>query len=343
MPAQIRRGERRVATTPRRPARSPGSAARPCSPSVAVGMSAPTRAEDRLFDASRPLEVADQGVFSIPGRYVEVDKQTVMIGQMFVQYQIPKTQDASLPRGDDPRRRTDRVEFPRHTGRAPGLGRRLCRQRLCRLRRRSVGTRPVGIFRRQLRQDAKALGRERGAALHRPGTQAALAAGQPAYPMARNGDAGGCGIRRLLRQPGRDHRRRGADRADEPRSRRQAARPHRAGGLADALAGRRDRLEHCGRAAAAGERHSGDRAQWAAHPRDRRKGCAGLFRRRRGRTPLGRHPREDHIRSAGADAGRPQARAAGADRMVPGSCVAFCRPSRRGRSRTCVGFPSSSW
>ena len=54
---------------------------------VAVGMGAPTRAEDRLFDASRPLEVADQGAFSIPGRYVEVDKQTVMIGQMYVQYQ----------------------------------------------------------------------------------------------------------------------------------------------------------------------------------------------------------------------------------------------------------------
>ncbi len=55
-----------------------------------AGMGAPTRAEDRLFDASRPLEVADQGVFSIPGGYVEVDKQTVMIGQMYVQYQIPR-------------------------------------------------------------------------------------------------------------------------------------------------------------------------------------------------------------------------------------------------------------
>ena len=254
-----------------------------------------------------------------------------------------QAQDASLPRGDDPRRRTDRVEFPRHAGRAARLGRRLRRQRLCRLRRRSVGARSFGIFRRQLRQDAQALGRERGAALHRPRAQAALAAGRPAHAMAGNGHAGRCGIRRLLRQPGRDHRRRGADRADEPRSRRQAARSHRARGFADALAGRRDRLEHCGRAAAAGERHSGDRAQWPAHPRDRRKGCAGLFRRRRGRTSLGRHPREDHLRSAGADAGRPQARAAGAGRRVPGSCVAFCRPSRRGRCRTCVGFPSSSW
>ena len=57
---------------------------------VVFGTSDPTRAEDQLFDASRPLEVADQGAFSIPGRYVEVDKQTVMIGQMYVQYQIPK-------------------------------------------------------------------------------------------------------------------------------------------------------------------------------------------------------------------------------------------------------------
>jgi hypothetical protein len=40
-----------------------------------AGMGAPTRAEDRLFDASRTLEVADQGAFSIPGRYVEVDKR----------------------------------------------------------------------------------------------------------------------------------------------------------------------------------------------------------------------------------------------------------------------------
>jgi len=62
-----------------------------------AGMTAPTSAEGRLFDASRPLEVADQGVFSIPGRYIEVDKQTVMAGQMFVQYQIPKTTTRPYP------------------------------------------------------------------------------------------------------------------------------------------------------------------------------------------------------------------------------------------------------
>jgi len=64
---------------------------------VVFGTSDPTRAEDQLFDASRPLEVADQGAFSIPGRYVEVDKQTVMIGQMYVQYQIPKHRTRPYP------------------------------------------------------------------------------------------------------------------------------------------------------------------------------------------------------------------------------------------------------
>ena len=54
-------------------------------------------ADNRLFDAEHPLEIADQGVFSIPGRYVEVDKQTIMVGQMFVQYQIPKNKTRPYP------------------------------------------------------------------------------------------------------------------------------------------------------------------------------------------------------------------------------------------------------
>jgi pimeloyl-ACP methyl ester carboxylesterase len=54
-------------------------------------------AEDRSFDANRPLEIADQGAFSIPGRYVDVDKQTIMIGQMFVQYQTPKNRTRPYP------------------------------------------------------------------------------------------------------------------------------------------------------------------------------------------------------------------------------------------------------
>ncbi|MEA2969244.1 MAG: hypothetical protein QOE78_2505, partial [Alphaproteobacteria bacterium] len=71
MPAQIRGGDPdHDRTRPRGPIAGLGRTAM-LAVVVAAGMSAPTRAEDRLFDASRPLEVADQGAFSIPGRYVE--------------------------------------------------------------------------------------------------------------------------------------------------------------------------------------------------------------------------------------------------------------------------------
>ena len=95
MPAQIRRGNAGCDDAP--PSRPVTWLGLIIAGTVAAGMSAPTNAEDRLFDANRPLEVADQGVFSIPGRYVEVDKQTVMVGQMFVQYQIPKTRTRPYP------------------------------------------------------------------------------------------------------------------------------------------------------------------------------------------------------------------------------------------------------
>jgi len=64
---------------------------------LSAGATIPTMAEDRLFDARTPLEIADQGVLSIPGRYIEVDKQTVMVGQMFVQYQIPRARTRPYP------------------------------------------------------------------------------------------------------------------------------------------------------------------------------------------------------------------------------------------------------
>ena len=95
MPGQIQRGNTGYDHAP--PSRPITWLGLIIAGTVAAGMNAPTRAEDRLFDANRPLEVADQGVFSIPGRYVEVDKQTVMIGQMFVQYQIPKTKTRPYP------------------------------------------------------------------------------------------------------------------------------------------------------------------------------------------------------------------------------------------------------
>jgi pimeloyl-ACP methyl ester carboxylesterase len=42
-----------------------------------------------LFDANRPLQIADQGCFFVGGQYIETDAGSVMSGQMFVQYQIP--------------------------------------------------------------------------------------------------------------------------------------------------------------------------------------------------------------------------------------------------------------
>ena len=48
-------------------------------------------------NAKLPLEIADQGSFSVPGHYVEIGKQTMMAGGMFVQYQIPKNKTRPYP------------------------------------------------------------------------------------------------------------------------------------------------------------------------------------------------------------------------------------------------------
>ena len=45
---------------------------------------------ERLFDAAHPLEIADQGCFYAGGRYVETASGRTMLGQMFVQYQVPR-------------------------------------------------------------------------------------------------------------------------------------------------------------------------------------------------------------------------------------------------------------
>ena len=62
-----------------------------------LASAASSSAQDRVFGADKPLEIVDQGVFSIPGRYVEVDKQTIMVGQMYVQYQLPKRKTRPHP------------------------------------------------------------------------------------------------------------------------------------------------------------------------------------------------------------------------------------------------------
>src|SRR5690349_712709 len=52
---------------------------------------------DRLFDENRPLEIADQGCFFAGGRYVESEDGRNMLGQMFVQYQIPRNRSCPYP------------------------------------------------------------------------------------------------------------------------------------------------------------------------------------------------------------------------------------------------------
>jgi len=64
---------------------------------VFLGAISPAAAQEPLFDADRPLEIVDQGAFSVPGRYVDVGKDTIMVGQMFVQYQVPKNRTRPYP------------------------------------------------------------------------------------------------------------------------------------------------------------------------------------------------------------------------------------------------------
>jgi pimeloyl-ACP methyl ester carboxylesterase len=66
---------------------------------AALALAAASRAaaQERLFDAASPLEIADQGAFSVPGRYVDVGTDTIMVGQMFVQYQVPKNRTRPYP------------------------------------------------------------------------------------------------------------------------------------------------------------------------------------------------------------------------------------------------------
>jgi pimeloyl-ACP methyl ester carboxylesterase len=53
--------------------------------------------EEDLFDGKRPLEIADQGCFHVGGRYVETAAGRSMLGQMFVQYQVPALRRSPYP------------------------------------------------------------------------------------------------------------------------------------------------------------------------------------------------------------------------------------------------------
>ena len=56
-----------------------------------------------LFDAKQPLQIADQGCFHVSGHYVNSVNSVngadgrLMVGQMFVQYQIPARQTQPYP------------------------------------------------------------------------------------------------------------------------------------------------------------------------------------------------------------------------------------------------------
>jgi pimeloyl-ACP methyl ester carboxylesterase len=52
------------------------------------------RTDDELFDAARPLAIADQGCFYVGGSY---DDSGTMSGQMFVQHQVPAEREHPYP------------------------------------------------------------------------------------------------------------------------------------------------------------------------------------------------------------------------------------------------------
>jgi pimeloyl-ACP methyl ester carboxylesterase len=64
---------------------------------AAGGPAVGAEAGPALFDASSPLQIASQGVFYVPGRYVDEKSETIMTGQMFVQYQIPAKRTRPYP------------------------------------------------------------------------------------------------------------------------------------------------------------------------------------------------------------------------------------------------------
>lgn len=52
---------------------------------------------EKLFDAKKPLKIADQGCFFAGGRYVEGEGGRTLLGQMYVHYQIPAKRRSPYP------------------------------------------------------------------------------------------------------------------------------------------------------------------------------------------------------------------------------------------------------
>lgn len=54
-------------------------------------------AANELFNERKPLEIAEQGCFFVGGRYSDAGADRSMLGQMFVQYQIPAKRKSPYP------------------------------------------------------------------------------------------------------------------------------------------------------------------------------------------------------------------------------------------------------
>ena len=50
-----------------------------------------------MFDENHPLEIADQGCFFVGGRYADTADGRVMLGQMYVQFQVPRARRHPYP------------------------------------------------------------------------------------------------------------------------------------------------------------------------------------------------------------------------------------------------------
>ncbi len=151
-----------------------------------LAFTGPTTRADEVPLPRPSLEIAEQGAFSIPGRYVEVDGQTIMVGQMFVQYQVPKVRSRPYPvvmiHGGG---QTGSNFLSTPDGRrgwaddfvANGYAVYVVDQ---------SGRGRSGFFGDVYGTHAQAFGRERRAALHRTEGQAALAAGGAAHRSGRD-------------------------------------------------------------------------------------------------------------------------------------------------------------
>jgi hypothetical protein len=134
--------------------------------------------QHRIFDATRPLAIADQGCFYIPGCYTDAGAGVRA---------VPDTGAAVAPvsAGPDPRRLPDRGQFSRHPRRPPRLGRLLRRQRVLSVRGGSAGPREV-LHSRLVRPRTRPAARRqaRRGAVDRVGPSGCMAPNRAPHTMA---------------------------------------------------------------------------------------------------------------------------------------------------------------